>query len=379
VREHVKIPEREKKTITLVLPDARPALPASVKDDRGYAIDAAQITAHSLDPETPLRVTAFTDARGEAELPGAKGLPLRIEISASSSAPKVMTTDASLEKLEVVLGRSESATGEVRSSRGVPLADAEIVMYTELGARHARTDAQGMYTVTGLAPGSAKLQVRAQGHAPAKRTVTIPDSGGARPFTLPRIELAAEGIVEGIVVDARGDPVQGARVAKDHVPTYLAVGSTPPGVAVTDARGRFKLTEVPEGDVTLEGYAPDVGRARVTGVRVVAGRTTIDVKITLDKLEKAADPAASGGVAVTLGETSEPREVVLVSVAEGSEAERAGLAPNDVIVEIDGTRVHTIEEARAKLNGPIGDDVVLKLRRGERTETVRVSREQVRR
>jgi S1-C subfamily serine protease len=236
-----------------------------------------------------------------------------------------------------------------------------------------------MYTVNGLAPGPAKLLVRAAGHAPATKSVKIPETGGARPYTLPRIELAAEGIVEGVVVDARGDPVQGARVAKDRVPTYLAIGATPAGVAVTDARGRFKLTEVPEGDVTLEGYAADVGRARVHGVRVVAGRSTVDVKITLEKLEKAADPASSGGVAVTLGETSEPREVVLVAVAQGSEAERAGLAPNDVIVEIDGAVVRTIEEARAKLNGPIGDDVVVKLRRGERTETLRVAREQVRR
>lgn len=378
-RELVKVPEREKKSITLTLPDARPALPATVKDDRGYAIDAAQITAHSLDPATPLRATAFTDARGEAQLAGAQGLPLRVEVSAPGQSPKVITTEASIERLDVVLRPAEKATGEVRTSRGDPVADADVVLYTELGARRARTDANGAYAVSGLAPGAAKLRVRAPGRAPVSRDVKIPDSGGLRPHALPRVELATEGIVEGTVVDARGDPVQGARVARDRVPTYLAVGTAPPGVAVTDARGRFKLGELPEGDVTLEGYAPDVGRARVTGVRVVAGRTTIDVRITLEKLDKAPDPAATGGVAVTLGETSEPREVVLVAVAEGSEAERAGLEPNDVVVEIDGVRVHTIEEARAKLNGPIADDVVVKVRRGEKVESVRVAREGVRR
>jgi hypothetical protein len=379
VREHVKIPEREKKSITLVLPEARAALAAIVKDDRGYPLEAVQITAHSLDPATPLRVTAFTDDRGEAHLSGAKGLALRVEISTSTHAPVVMATQASLERLDVTLRLAERANGEVRSSRGEPLAEAEVTLYTELGARHARTDGAGLYSVSGLAPGAAKLRVRAQGHAPVSRDVKIPDSGGARPFTLPRIELSGEGIVEGVVVDVRGDPVQGARVARDRVPTYLAVGATPAGVAVTDARGRFKLGELPEGEVTLEAYAPDVGRTRVSGVRIGAGRTTIDLKITLDKLDKAPDPGASGGVAVTLGETSEPREVVLVAVAEGSEAERAGLAPNDVLLEVDGASVHTIDEARAKLNGPIADDVVLKLRRGERIETIRVGREQVRR
>ena len=379
VRELVKIPEREKKSITLTLPEARPALAAFVKDDRGYSLDAVQITAHSLDPAAPLRVTAFTDERGEARLAGAKGLPLRVEVSASGYAPKILTTEPALDKLDVALRLAERATGEVRSSRGDPLADADVVLYTELGARRARTDAAGTYSVTGLAPGPAKLRVRAAGHAPATRDVKIPDSGGARPFPLPRIELGGEGIVEGVVVDARGDPVQGARVAKDRVPTYLAVGAAPAGVAVTDARGRFKLAELPEGDLTLEAYAADVGRTRVAGVHVAAGRTTIDVRITIEKLDKAIDPSASGGVAVTLGETSEPREVVLVAVAEGSEAERAGLAPNDVILEVDGVHVKTIDDARAKLNGPIADDVVIKLRRGERTETVRVGREQVRR
>jgi len=54
--------------------------------------------------------------------------------------------------------------------------------------------------------------------------------------------------VEGVVLDARGDPIAGARVAEGLVPTYLAVGASPPNLAVTDARGRFRL-------VDLQGFA----------------------------------------------------------------------------------------------------------------------------
>ena len=82
---------------------------------------------------------------------------------------------------------------------------------------------------------------------------------------------------------------------------------------------------------------------------------------------------------MTLGETSEPRDVVIVAVAEGSEAERAGLVPGDVVVDIDGTRVGTIEAARRRLSGPVADDVVVRVRRGERVEVFRVGREAVRR
>ena len=91
------------------------------------------------------------------------------------------------------------------------------------------------------------------------------------------------------------------------------------------------------------------------------------------------EPAATGSLAVTLGETGAPVDVVIVSVVEGSEAERAGLAPGDIVVSVDGSPVHSIEETRTKLSGPITADVVLRVKRGDRTTAVRVAREAVRR
>jgi C-terminal processing protease CtpA/Prc len=90
-------------------------------------------------------------------------------------------------------------------------------------------------------------------------------------------------------------------------------------------------------------------------------------------------PGTSGNVAVTLGETDAPVEVVVVHVVEGSEAERAGLAPGDVILTVDGAHVASMKEARARLEGPIADDVLLGVRRGGQTLTLRVTRESVRR
>ena len=379
-RVAVTVPEGEKRTITITLPEPRPALDARVTDDRGYPIDAAQLSVQSLDPASPLRSTAFTNARGEAQLLGARGLSLRVEARAPGRAPKVVTVDAAAAGLLVVLQPAESAKGEVRSAhgRGDAIPGAEIVVYTELGARHTTTDRDGAFSLAELAAGPARLRVRAPGFAPKELPIAIDTNGGARPTQLPRIELGGEGVAEGVVVDGRGDPVQGARIARDRVPVYLAVGATPAGVAVSDSRGRFHLKELPEGNCTLELYAPDVGRTRVEVV-VVAGRTADMGKVALKKESgPEAAPAAKGGVAVTLGETND-REVVLVAVAEASEAERAGLAPGDLVVEIDGAKVATIAEARARLNGPVGDDVVVKLRRGERAVTLRVPREEVRR
>jgi C-terminal processing protease CtpA/Prc len=94
--------------------------------------------------------------------------------------------------------------------------------------------------------------------------------------------------------------------------------------------------------------------------------------------DEAARGALARGVAVTLGETAEPKEVVIVAVAESSEAERAGLVPNDVVVEVDGQAVATMKEARQRMSGPLADEAVLKIRRGDNQLVFRVPREAVR-
>jgi C-terminal processing protease CtpA/Prc len=132
---------------------------------------------------------------------------------------------------------------------------------------------------------------------------------------------------------------------------------------------------------TLEAYAPGLGRARAEGVKVVSGRTTEGVHLVIAPGDDSAGPDSSsgGGVAITLGETAAPTEVVVVSVVQGSEAERAGIVPGDVVLEVDGAHVDAMGDARAKLSGPLGQDVVVALRRGDRSLTLRVGREPVRR
>jgi hypothetical protein len=376
------IPEGGRQTLTLQLPAARPPLEVHVKDDRGYPLDTAQISVASLDPALPLRTTSFTDARGEAKVENARGLPLRLEARAPGHASKIVKVDAAgAETLEIVLEVAESMRGEVSSARsGDPIADADVSVTTDTGPVHARTDTRGAFTISDLAVGKARIHVRSFGYAPLDQDVTLA-STSSHGTNLPRIELEPEGIVTGTVLDARGDPVPGARVAKDAVPTYLAVGPVPPGIAVADARGRFHLGELAAGSIRLEAYAPEMGRTRLDGVSVSSGRSTDDVILRLGHGgdEDTKEPGSSGGVAVTLGETtSDPREVVLVAVTDGSEAERAGLAAGDAILEIDGNVVRSMSDARAKLSGPLGDDVIVQFRRGESVDSVRVAREPVR-
>ncbi len=382
VRLHVSVPEGGRQEVTLHLPEERGPLPVTVVDDRGWPIATAQITASSLSTDSLLRTTVFTGADGEAQLKRAHGVPLRIEIRAPSHAPRVWVTDASTDALRVELAAAESAAGQVVTAReGEPIGGADVTLYTDLGARHARTDARGAFALTDLAAGATQLRITARQYAPYHDAITIPDSRGRRPFEIDRIAMAAECVAEGDVVDARGEPVAGARVARDGAPTWLRVGSTPDGLAITDARGRFRLGELPEGPVTLEAYAPEAGRTRAT-VNLVAGRSNEGIRLTLGMAAAGAavdEPPQGSSVAVTLGETGNPAEVVIVSVVEGSEAERAGVVPGDVLLTVDGATVGSIEDARARLSGPLADDVLVTVQRDDRTLSFRMGREPVRR
>ena len=380
-RATMDVPEAGKASVSLTLPDARPSLDVHVRDDRGYPVDAAQVSVGSIDPAVPFRTTAFTDVHGDATVPGARGIALRLEVAAPGHAAAAAEVAADKEEATVTLGPAETLAGSVRRARsGLPVVAAEVTLYTDLGARRTETDHEGGFKILDAAAGKARLRVRAAGSVTHEADVTIEATAGHRQ-DVGHIELEDESIVEGTVVNTKGDPVAGARVGKDHVPTYLPSTGAVAGFATTDSRGRFRLGALEEGTVTLEAYAPDVGRARLAGVHLDAGRTTSGVVIHLgEDNERSLEPASSGGVAVTLGELAgEPREVVLVAVVDGSEAERAGLAPGDVIVSVDGAAVSTIAEARSRLSGPLAEDVIVERRRADATERVRVPREAVRR
>jgi S1-C subfamily serine protease len=181
--------------------------------------------------------------------------------------------------------------------------------------------------------------------------------------------------VEGVVVDEKGSPVAGARVARDHAPTYVPANGAQQGMAITDGSGSFKLVDVAIGEAEIEAFASDVGRGLSAKIRIDEGRTVTHVKIVLHPVLSGGpgDDLAPGGVAITLEE--EGGKVTIASVAGGSEAERAGLLEGDEIVKIDGVEVTTIAAARSRLAGPLAADVIVRVKRKGEEKDLRVVRE----
>jgi hypothetical protein len=378
VRTEVTVPEAGRATVRVVLPEERPAFVVRVRDQRGDPIDAAQITATSLDVSSALRLTVFTDPKGVARVPDAQGLPLRIEVRAAGKAPRSVQVLPQQTDAEVRLVTSESLTGRVRDRRGNPIADADLAIETDGETLRTRTDRQGVFMLRELGPGPVLLRVRAKGFASKALPANVAERDGRGSTEVPPIELSSEGVVTGVVSDVRGRPIAGARVGPGQVASFVAKASA--GFATTDASGTFTLSELPEGVTVLEAVTADGARGRVSDVRVLSDRTTSGVRITVDPKSAAGASPEGNSVAVTLGETGGPeREVVIADVAAGSEAERAGLRPGDVLLTVDGAKVERIEDARAKLTGPAALDVLLKLRRGDRFDLRRVPREPTRR
>ncbi|HEU4404809.1 MAG TPA: carboxypeptidase regulatory-like domain-containing protein [Polyangiaceae bacterium] len=381
LRKPLSVREGERKEVTLVLPAPRGPVSFRVFDENRRAIDGVQLGVVSLDPDVPLRRTLFSAADGTATLDDAEGLPLRVTASAPGRAPLDRTIERAAREEPLVLVRGAAVEGEVRARGGRdPVEGAEVTLTARVGVYRGRTDAEGAYHFRDVPPGPARLAVTHAGHAPRELEIEVPEPVRDRASRLARVVLEEGGSVEGRVLDARGDPVVGARVAAGAVPAYTPAGALPRGVVATDAEGRFRLDDLPPGEVALEAYLPSKGRGRDEAVPVRAGRVTSRVTLRLRAGDVPSEPAAMAGLAVTLGEqwAQGQLEVQVLHVAPGSEAERAGVRPGDEIAAVDGKAPDSLEAARRALSGPEGSDVVVRLRRGGDELTVRVGRERLR-
>ena len=124
----------------------------------------------------------------------------------------------------------------------------------------------GTFRIEGLPPARYSLAARADGCALAVGPWVALENGGIRDGYA--LSLAPGGSISGTVVDAAGEPVRGAgisveRIAEDHF------------LAVTDARGRFTVSELAEGSwvvtALVAGAEPESATAATGASDVVLG------------------------------------------------------------------------------------------------------------
>jgi hypothetical protein len=381
LRETISVKEGERTEAELTLPAPRGLVKFVVEDGNQTPIELAQVTVLSLDPAVPLRETVFTDSAGAAEIDDAQGLALRVVVEAPGFPRRAIVLDRAGESLKITLEAGVIVAGRVTAVRGRQGVEGALVTLLSEGTRRtAKTDADGTYRIADVSPGHAKLGVNHPEYAEVEIDVEVKAMTRTdRPFELETVDLEEPGSVEGHVVDSEGEPVSGARVSAGVAPAFLPAGALPRGVALTDAAGHFILTGVRPGRRTLEAFSALKGRGRAA-VEVTSGRVLDRVRIDLSPTE-GDEALGDAGVAVTLGERGARghAEVVIVSVAESSEAERVGLAAGDVLRSVDGKPVTGMQKARQRLSGRAGTDVLVEVERAGERLTLRVARETLRR
>ncbi len=385
LRKSLHLAEGAHEKLELTLPAARDPVRVIVVDEDGRPIELVEVAATSLEPTRPLRLTRFSDAEGAVTFEDAFGENLRVVAEAPGFARAVQTSAAAPKELKLTLQRGVIVEGRITSVRGRRTVAGATVTVQQNGVRKVATsDTEGMFRVRDVAPGELRVRVQHSDFADEEATLRVAATGRAdRAFTLPDLDLSEAGEVEGDVVDERGDRVASARVMAGDGLGYSPAGRPTRGVVTSDSDGHFVLPGVHPGTVTITAIFGGSGKGSVRSVEVSAGRTTRGLRVQLNAHPSDGEPsaAAAGGVAIGLGErgTAPALEVVIVSVAEASEAERAGLEPGDVISALDGVAPSSMSDARARLSGQPGSDIVVEVQRAGASSRFRVLREATRR
>ena len=382
LRKSLHVAEGAREKLELVLPALRDPMRIVVLDQDARPIEMVEVNATSLDPGRPMRLTRFSDGEGVVQIEDAVGENLRVVAHAPGYVRNSQTLASAPKELKVTLERGVIVEGRVTAVRGRRAVEHAVVTLQQEGVRKvASTDGDGVFRLRDIAPGDVKLRVVHPDYADEEATARVASTGRAdRAFTLPDIDLSEGGEVAGEVVDERGDRVAGARVTAGELPSYSPAGRLPRGVVLTDHEGHFSLSGVHPGMAAISAASRVSGRGTARA-EVRSGHTAGGLRIQLSPHGTDSEPVALGGVAITLGERGVglQLEVVVVSVADGSEAEQAGLEAGDVILGIDGARPNSMSDARLKLSGQPGSDLVLEVSRANTAIRFRVLREAIRR
>ncbi|HMF99143.1 MAG TPA: carboxypeptidase-like regulatory domain-containing protein [Vicinamibacterales bacterium] len=124
------------------------------------------------------------------------------------------------------------------------------------------TDAEGRFTIAGLAPGEFEVTATKAGFAGGAAGAAVPGAPGKR-FGVAAgqavedvtIELTKGAAISGVVVDDAGEPVGGASVMVERADRSGGAPPPPTRVGLTDDLGQYRIGSLAEGRVMVSVYA----------------------------------------------------------------------------------------------------------------------------
>jgi peroxiredoxin len=271
-----------------------------VEDNEGKATPGVLIEA--LVEPTFDYLTAKTDASGRARLPGvyrdaiavhlrmngeryvrtteyARAIPLAPIASQATSGP-------AMEKRRFTVRIAGGVKGKVIDAKTrEPIVGVRVIAGREVRGNMPMswTEDDGAYELKGLEPGFNVISLQHGDYTTEIREVRLPAGGAA---TLDA-EMVAGQPIEGVVVSAKGEPLDQVRVSAESWKGYTTLGMR----MITGEDGRFSIPHAPPGEVTFSFVRPAYGM--LEDQVLTAGKR--DYRITLEEMQEPSSPAAGGG------------------------------------------------------------------------------------
>jgi protocatechuate 3,4-dioxygenase beta subunit len=232
-------------------PDATSAAPQAAL--RGRAVDQANR------PLPDARVVALgagetrTDPDGGFTVPGLSPGPYRLLVEAAGFAP-FETAAVTAPAADVVIrlpGTALSVSGRVEVA-GTGVAGVTVRLAAEEGGpiRETTTRPDGAFGFGGLGPGRYVVAATEGTRAAPPLVTSVSEPSGERLV----LTLAPGATCAGLVQDDAGKPLAGRMVRVERA--ALAPGEDPlPGLAETDAQGRFRTAALPPGSYRVSAVA----------------------------------------------------------------------------------------------------------------------------
>jgi protocatechuate 3,4-dioxygenase beta subunit len=232
-----------------------------------------------------------------------------------SDVLEVRVTEEEPARIDIPLGRGVTVTGRVTDEAGVPLAEADVMVMGDdmragrrtvprVGPGHAKSAADGTFTITGIEPGEAQLNVRLTGYVPFRKTLQAEGTINVD------VQLGRGLSISGLVTRG-GKPLEGAQVNA----STSAIGGEHQS-ASTGEDGRFLLSGLVPARHTISAYFED----QHAEVRDVDPAKQKEVRIALDPKPRGIIFGTVTGIPSTLG--TYMRKVVMVQSSDGgSEAQ----------------------------------------------------------
>ena len=180
---------------------------------------------------------------------------------------------------DVVLETGLAIRGRVRDKEGNGVGEALVRAFGPQGSQsrgEATSEDDGALLIAGLGAGVHELTASKEGLAAGRGKA----QAGGDPVEL---IMEAGGEIAGRVVDGQGQPAEDATIRADMADDREPGGMRNSSGNADEGEGRFVLHDVLAGTYVVQARATGRGEASVTGVRVVAGRTTNLGTITLQR------------------------------------------------------------------------------------------------